>query len=80
MISSRDIERTENSQIFIERQSSITPGELKEKLDILREALEKNDPSLIREALHKVVPTFHEPDELNRMQGEEVQIPHLTMA
>ena len=80
LISSRDIERTENSQIFIERQSSITPGELKEKLDILREALEKNDPSLIREALHKVVPTFHEPDELNRMQGEEVQIPHLTMA
>ena len=80
LISSRDIERTENSQIFIERQSSITPGELKEKLDILREALEKNDPSLIREALHKVVPTFHEPDELNRVQGEEVQIPHRTMA
>lgn len=75
LIASRDIEQTENSQIFIERQPAVTPAELKEKLTILHEALGKNDPSCIREALHHVVPTFHEPEELNREQGTEVHIP-----
>lgn len=65
LIASRDIEQTENSQIFIERQPAITPGELREKLEILQEALEKDDSSCIREALHRVVPTFHEPEEVN---------------
>ena len=75
LIASRDIEQTENSQIFIERQPAITPGELREKLEILQEALEKNDSSCIREALHRVVPTFHEPEEVNCGQGAEVRIP-----
>ena len=75
LIASRDIEHTENSQIFIERQPAITPGELKKKLEILQEALEREEPACIREALHKVVPTFHEPEDLNREQGTEVRIP-----
>ena len=75
LIASRDIEQTENSQIFIERQPAITPGELREKLEILQEALEKNDSSCIREALHRVVPTFHEPEEVNCGQGAEIRIP-----
>ena len=75
LIASRDIEQTENSQIFIERQPAITPGELKEKLVILQNALEKDNPSCIREALHRVVPTFHEPEEVNCRQGGEVRIP-----
>lgn len=75
LIASRDIEQTENSQIFIERQPAITKSELEEKLSILRSALELDDPSAIRQALHQVVPTFHEPEELNRSQGAEVSIP-----
>ena len=74
LISGRNIERTENSQIFIEKQSAITPGELKGKLEILQRALENNDPSLIREALHRVVPTFHEPDEVNLEQETEARL------
>ena len=75
LIASRDIEKTENDQIFIERQPAITSEELEEKLAVLYAALEKNDPSVIRDALHHVVPTFHEPEELNREQGREVHIP-----
>lgn len=75
LIASRDIEKTENDQIFIERQPAITPEELEKKLAILYAALEKNDPGVIRGALHQVVPTFHEPEELNREQGREVHIP-----
>ena len=75
LIASRDIEKTDNNLIFVERQPAITPKELEEKLAILYAALEKNDPGVIRGALHKVVPTFHEPEELNRVQGQEVHIP-----
>lgn len=75
LIASRDIEKTENDQIFVERQPAVTPKELDGKLAILAAALEKNDPSVIRKALHQVVPTFHEPEDLNKEQGEDVQIP-----
>ena len=75
LIASRDIEKTENDQIFIERQPGITPEELGNKLAYLSAALEKNDPTIIRGALHHVVPTFHEPEDLNREQGREVRIP-----
>ena len=75
LIASRDIEKTENDQIFVERQPGITPEELRGKLAILEAALEKNDPTVIRDALHQVVPTFHEPEDLNQEQGQEVRIP-----
>jgi len=75
LIASRDIETTENDQIFIERQPAVTPAELEDKLSVLREALEGNDPAAVRAALHLVVPTFHEPEEVNRSQGAEVHIP-----
>lgn len=80
LIASRDIEKTENNQIFIERQPLVTPEELQAKLAVLAAALEKNDPSVIRDALHQVVPTFHEPEELNREQGKEVTLPDQSRA
>lgn len=75
LIASRDIEQTENSQIFIERQPAITPGEMARKLSILRAALDAEDPAAIRSALHQTVPTFHEPEEVNAAQGDQVSIP-----
>ena len=75
LISSRDIETTENDKIFIERQPAITPAEMDEKLAILNAVLEQNDPAAIRAAMHRVVPSFHEPEELNNSQGREVRIP-----
>ena len=80
LVASRDIEKTENDQIFVERQPGITPEELKGKLAVLSAALEKNDPGVIRDALHQVVPTFHEPEDLNRDQGDEVHIPEQEQA
>ncbi len=76
LIASRDIEQTENSQIYIERQPAITPRELEQKLDLLQKALEEDSPAAIRRALHQVVPTFLEPEEVNRTQGREVELPH----
>ena len=75
LIASRDIEKTENDKIFIERQPGITPAELEEKLAVLKMSLEQDDPAAIRAAMHAVVPSFHEPEEVNDEQGREVRIP-----
>ena len=79
LVSSRDLEKTVNGMIFVEHQPPVTPEELERKLTLLNDALEKTmrteDISCIREVLHRVVPTFHEPEEVNRTQGEEVEAP-----
>ena len=79
LIAGRDLEKTGNGMIFVEHQPSITPEELERKLTLLNDALEKTmrteDISCIREVLHRVVPTFHEPEEVNAAQGETVEIP-----
>lgn len=79
LIASRDLEKTVNGMIFVEHQPPVTPEELERKLTLLNDALEKTmrteDVSCIREVLHRVVPTFHEPEEVNRTQGEEVEAP-----
>ena len=49
--------------------------QLEEKLVVLRAALETESADRIRAALHRVVPTFHEPDEINAVQGDTVRVP-----
>lgn len=49
---------TENKKIFIERQKSMSPKEIEEKMKILREALETKDGGIIRQSLIKIVPSF----------------------
>ena len=79
LVASRDLEKTGNGMIFVEHQPPVTPEELERKLTLLNDALEKTmrteDISCIREVLHRVVPTFHEPEEVNAAQGDTVQIP-----
>ena len=43
--------------------------------DIEWRVLDLDDTAAIRQALHQAVPTFHEPEEVNASQGEEVTIP-----
>ena len=79
LIAGRDLEKTGNGMIFVEHQPPITPEELERKLSLLQDALDKTmrteDVSCIREVLHRVVPTFHEPEEVNAAQGDTVRIP-----
>ena len=42
---------------------------------ILRAALETEDADMLRSALHRVVPTFREPEEVNAAQGAAVTVP-----
>ena len=63
-------EKTDNEMIFIEKDTPLSRAEVEEKLEILLEAVEaaeeNHTPVLVRDAIVKVVPTFHLPEETNR--------------
>lgn len=62
LMQEEELLKTENQKIFIERQKTIQPEEIEEKLAILREALNEKEKASIKIALEKIVPTFHESD------------------
>ena len=61
--------------VLLRRALRETAEELEEKLEVLRAALETENADKIRAALHRVVPTFREPDEVNAAQGDTVELP-----
>ena len=75
LVGARNVEKTENEKIFVEHQPAVTREELDAKLELLEQVLDKNDPSLIREAMHRIVPSFREPEELNGLQADPVVLP-----
>lgn len=65
LIKNEELDKTENKMIFIERDKPLSLDTIKEKLDVLREAVMSNDDNVVRKALMKVVPTYHDPKEVN---------------
>ena len=68
LIKDENQSETSNSLIFIEKDIPLTRREVDEKIEILVKALGEYGSSSpkIREAYKKVVPTFVDPDEMNR--------------
>lgn len=65
LIKTEEMDKTENDLIFIERDKPLSQEEIQEKLDILKEALKTGHNTTVKEALMKVVPTYHTPEEVN---------------
>ncbi len=65
LVKTEELDKTENSLIFIERDAPISDEELNEKLTMLIEACDSGDDSAVRLALMKAVPTFKTPEEVN---------------
>lgn len=65
LIQTEELDRTENSMIFIERDKPLSMAEIDEKLKILEEAVRGNDDEAAKIALKKAVPTFHSPENVN---------------
>ena len=66
LIKTEELDKTENSLIFIERDKNITSEELIDKLDMLSDALDTLDNDVIKNTLKKVVPTYLNADEVNK--------------
>ena len=65
--------KTDNEQIFIERDDALSMDDIEQKLRLLQDALEKGDGSGVRDALKAVVPTYKDPEQINQFadQSEE---------
>ncbi len=65
LVKTEELDKTENNLIFIERDAPQEWQTIKDKLDLLVEACETDDDDAVRSALHKAVPTYKTPEEVN---------------
>ena len=70
LIKTETLAKTDNDMIFIETDTPYTRQEVDEKIKILLDAVEASkdwlDQTLVVEAMKKVVPTYHDPEEVNQ--------------
>lgn len=76
LVDSETLEKTENSLIFIEKDEPLSAEVISDKLKLLKDACETGSDNAVREALHKAVPTYREPTEVNSA-AKEYAPPHL---
>lgn len=69
LIESETLHKTDNKLVFIEKDEPISMEELEQRLQLLREAMTTNSDEAVREAMHKVVPTYKTPEEVNCRAG-----------
>lgn len=65
LIKTEEMDKTENDLIFIERDKPLSQEEIQEKLETLKKALATGHNTAVKEALMRVVPTYHTPEEVN---------------
>ncbi|MBP3293251.1 MAG: polysaccharide biosynthesis protein [Clostridia bacterium] len=66
LIRTEELDKTENSMIFIERDMPLERSEIQQKLALLRSAVETEDDDTVKDALKEAVPTFYKPEDVNR--------------
>lgn len=70
LVKTEDLTKTDNDQIFVERDRKLAPEEIDRKLAILSRAVATEDDVLCRQALKETVETFREPEEVNQNAEE----------
>lgn len=80
LISNEELDKTKNRMIFIERDKPLTMEAISEKLAVLAAAVETDDDEAVRAALHKVVPTYRTPEEVNEAASNAAEMQAAGMA
>jgi len=70
LVRTEELDKTDNMQIFIERDKPLSPEIVADKMRILSEACLTEDDDKAREALRSVVPTFIRPEDVNGKQND----------
>jgi len=65
LVKTEELDKTENSLIFIERDKPLPKEDISTRLELLQAACRTGDDDLARSALKKAVPTYKAPDEVN---------------
>lgn len=65
LVKTEELNKTENSLIYIERDTPLSQNQIEEKLSILKSACDTDSDYTVRETLKMVVPEYRDPDEVN---------------
>ena len=76
LVKTEELDKTENSLIFIEKDTPLPWEEIDRRLKALEAACDTGDDEAVRAALRKAVPTYRSPEEVNAQadQAEEMNI------
>ena len=66
LVNTEELDKTDNSLIFIERDKALSKEEIYKKIQTLRDACDTGNDLTAKEALRSVVPTFRRPEEINK--------------
>jgi len=66
LVNTEELDKTDNSLIFIERDKALSKEEIYKKIQTLRDACDTGNDLIAKEALRSVVPTFRSPEEVNK--------------
>lgn len=66
LVKTEELDKTDNSLIFIERDTALSKEEIYRKIDVLRNACDTGDDQIAKEVLRAVVPTFKTPEKVNK--------------
>ena len=66
LVKTEELDKTDNSMIFIERDNALSKEEIYKKINVLRDACDTGDDLIAKEALRSVVPTFQKPEDVNK--------------
>lgn len=70
LMKTETLTKTDNDMIFIEKDSALSRAEVQKKIDILNQAVTETMQEIaspkIKAALHRVVPTFKDPNKVNK--------------
>lgn len=70
LVKTEELDKTDNKQIFIERDKPLSSDAVSEKMRILSDVCKTKDDNKAREALRSVVPTFFRPEDVNEGVGK----------
>ncbi len=74
LIKSETLSKTDNNMIFIEKDTPLPRADVDKKIEILTNAVKASENELeartIKDAFKETVPTYHDPEEVNRNADE----------
>lgn len=74
LVKTEDLDKTDNDQIFVERDKHLDPEDIQRRLAILSQAVATEDDEICRQALKQTVETFRDPDEVNRKAEDALEM------
>ena len=66
LVETGKLDKTDNSMIFIERDTPPSAEEIQQKLEMLKDACDTGDELVAKETLRKVVQTLKKTEEVNK--------------